>query len=321
MNIIISFAGLESSRSPAPFALRSLAGSTILGHILVLLLDLPVEKLTLIVSSGKEQAESWVRQYVSDIALNVILVEDANDPLSALSGCRAELDSHQLLFVSGNAIAEADYLDLISTEFGASCLVQVEQDSVPAEMINVDGSGFFTAAEGDYQVPWAGSCWFRHGTDLAKALEVMDTRRNHGLGSLLSQLATRGVQISTKQAVYCLDTRSNESMLHANARLLRLDHGSQDAIERSYAEDFTVIPPVFLHEAAVIENSVIGPYVNLEAHAVVRDSIVRNSLIGTGTQITNAILADSLIGDDALITGRRRSLTAGDGAIVDLGEE
>ncbi len=110
-------------------------------------------------------------------------------------------------------------------------------------------------------------------------------------------------------------------MLHANARLLRLAHGSQDAIERSYAEDFTVIPPVFLHETAVIENSVIGPFVNLEAHAAVRDSIVRNSLIGIRTEIADAILADSLIGDDALITGRISRLTAADGAIVNLGED
>jgi len=273
------------------------------------------------VSSGKEQVESWVRQYVSDITLNVILLEDANDPVSALNACRAELDSEQLLFVSGNLIAEADYLDLISSEFGASCLIQMEQDSVPAEVINLDGSGFVTAAQGDYQVRWAGSCWFRHGTDLAEALEAMDSRRNHGLGSLLSQLAAHAVQISTKKAVYCLDTRSNESMLHANARLLRLAHGSQDAIERSYAEDFTVIPPVFLHETAVIENSVIGPFVNLEAHAAVRDSIVRNSLIGIRTEIADAILADSLIGDDAMITGRISRLIAADGATVNLGED
>ncbi len=175
MNIIISFAGLKSSRSSAPYALRQLAGSTILGHILALLLDLPVENLILIVSSGKEQVESWVRQYVSDITLNVILLEDANDPVSALNACRAELDSEQLLFVSGNLIAEADYLDLISSEFGASCLIQMEQDSVPAEVINLDGSGFVTAAQGDYQVRWAGSCWFRHGTDLAEALEAMES--------------------------------------------------------------------------------------------------------------------------------------------------
>ena len=321
MNIIISFAGLESDQSSTPFALRRLAGSTILGHILSLLLDLPVEKLILIVSSGMEQVERSVRENLPDLLLHMVLVEDANDPISALNECRAVLDSEQLLFVSGNYIAEAEYLALISSEAGASCLIQVEQDAVAAEVLSVDENGYLMAAEGEDRVRWAGSCWFRHGTDLFKALEAMDSQRNNSLGSLLSHLAAHGVQISTRQAFYCLDTRSVEDMLHANARLLWLDHGTQDAIERSYAEDFTVLPPVFLHETAVIENSVIGPFVNLEAHATVRNSIVRNSLIGTGTKITDAILNDSLIGDDAVITGLKSTVITGDGAIVNLGEE
>jgi hypothetical protein len=50
-----------------------------------------------------------------------------------------------------------------------------------------------------------------------------------------------------------------EGLLFANARLLGLGYGSEDAVERSYVEDFTVIPPVFLHETAEIENSVVGP--------------------------------------------------------------
>ena len=98
-----------------------------------------------------------------------------------------------------------------------------------------------------------------------------------------------------------------------NASLATTAKGTQDAIERSYAEDFTVLPPVFLHEAAVIENSVIGPFVNLEAHAVVRNSIVRNSLIGTKTEITKAILSDSLIGNNVQITGHSSTIIADDG--------
>jgi glucose-1-phosphate thymidylyltransferase len=321
LNIIISFAGLESSQSSTPFALRRLAGSTILGHILTLLLDLPVKKLILIVSSGIEQVERTVRENLPDLSLHMLLVEDTNDPITALNECRSVLDSEQLLFVSGNYIAEAEYWALISGEAGASCLIQVEQDAVPAEVLTVDDNGFLTLTEGGDRVRWAGSCWFRHGTDLIKALEAVDGQKNYSLGSLLSHLATHGVQISTKQAFYCLDTRSVENMLNANARLLWLDHGTQDAIERSYAEDFTVLPPVFLHETAVIENSVIGPFVNIEAHATVRNSIVRNSLIGTGTKIADAILNDSLIGDAAVITGLKSTVIAGDGAVIELGKE
>ncbi len=318
MNIIISFAGLKSSQSSAPYALQRLAGSTILGHILVFLFDLQMDKLTLLVGSGREQVQDWMQQHLPDIALSVLLVEEADDPVSGLHACRSELDSTPTLFISGNYVIEADYPDFIVCEAKASCLLQGEQGSTPSELLRIDEAGFLTAAADAREAMWAGSCYFQSGLDLGRALDAMDRQGSRGVGSLLSQLAAQGAEISTKQAVHCLKIQSNEDMLHANAWLLRIDHGSQDAIERSYAEDFTVIPPVFLHETAVIEYSVIGPFVNLEAHASVRNSVVRNSVIGLGAQIADAVLDGSLIGDNAVITGQTSALIAGDGVTIEI---
>ncbi len=318
LNIIISFAGLKSSQSSAPYALQRLAGSTILGHILVFLFDLQMDKLTLLVGSGREQVQDWMQQHLPDIALSVLLVEEADDPVSGLHACRSELDSTPTLFISGNYVIEADYPDFIVCEAKASCLLQGEQGSTPSELLRIDEAGFLTAAADAREALWAGSCYFQSGLDLGRALDAMDRQGSRGVGSLLSQLAAQGAEISTKQAVHCLKIQSNEDMLHANAWLLRIDHGSQDAIERSYAEDFTVIPPVFLHETAVIEYSVIGPFVNLEAHASVRNSVVRNSVIGLGAQIADAVLDGSLIGDNAVITGQTSALIAGDGVTIEI---
>lgn len=317
MNIIISFAGLETSQSGTPYALRHLAGSTILGHILVQLLDISFKKLILILDSGEEQVQGWIRRNIPDLTLQTLLVVDSNDPITALYNRKSVLDSEPLLFISGNYITEVNYSDLISSAADASCLLQSEQDSIPAEELKIDEAGFI-ALEGDYAVRWAGSCWFRQGTDLFLALDTAQDQRYDCLGPTLFNMIGQGLRISTRRVVYCLDTRSVESMLYANALLLRLNYGTQDAIERSYAEDFTVLPPVFLHETAVIENSVIGPFVNLEANASVRNSIIRNTLIGKGTQISDAILDKSLIGDNAVIAGHSSTLIAGDGAKIKI---
>lgn len=320
LNIIISFAGLETKQNATPYALRRIAGSTILGHILVQFLDLPLSKLVLILDSAEQPVQEWLRNNAPDLAMQILLAGDAANPIDALNSCKAVLDSEPLLFISGNFIADADYLDLVSSTSDVSCLVQSEQDNTPAEEIAFDEAGSVDA-RGANSIRWAGACWFQHGTDLIKAFETAENQNYQGLGSLLAALKTLGLRISTKRAAYCLETRSVENMLYANARLLRLNHGTQDAIERSYAEDFTVLPPVFLHETAVIENSVIGPFVNLEANASVRNSIVRNSLIGTGTQISAAVLDDSQIGDNAIITGQSTSLNVDDGAIIEIGTE
>ena len=106
----------------------------------------------------------------------------------------------------------------------------------------------------------------------------------------------------------CLVTRTAEDLLFTNARLLGLGYGTEDAIERSYTEDFTVLQPVFLHDTAVIENAVVGPFVNVEAGAKIRDSVVRDSLIGQETTIEDVVLDGSLIGARAHLKASGQAL-------------
>ena len=331
MKVIISFAGLESCQearfSGRPYALQRLAGGTLLGHILAQLQDVPMEELILVVSEEDKRVADWTEQRLTGTALTVLAVSEADSPIAGLRDCVAFLDAQPVLLVSGNYVAEADFAGLVATGADAACLIQADRDVVPAEKLAVNEAGFFIG-QGAIEAHWAGACWFRHGTDLASALESLPSREpiiyeaaEAELAVLLNNSLEQGQRIKTEQAYYCLDTRSSDSFLHANARLLQLGHGSQDAIERSYAEDFTVLPPVFLHETAVVENVVIGPFVNLEANAVVRNSIVRNSLIGVGAHITNAILDGSFVGDRARISGQASKVFVGDEQSLDLEKE
>jgi hypothetical protein len=69
-----------------------------------------------------------------------------------------------------------------------------------------------------------------------------------------------GTAVTTVPTQLWLETHTPEALLHANQRLLGLGYGvTPDAIERSYAEDFTVLPPVFIDEEAYVEAAVIGP--------------------------------------------------------------
>jgi glucose-1-phosphate thymidylyltransferase len=101
--------------------------------------------------------------------------------------------------------------------------------------------------------------------------------------------------------------------------VLSLGYGTLDAIDRSYAEDFTVVPPVFIHETAVIDQSVIGPFASIDAGATVKSSIVRNSIIDAGAHIENCILDEALVGENVKITGKTQKLFVGDNSVVELG--
>ncbi|MBO6576697.1 MAG: hypothetical protein JJ896_13795 [Rhodothermales bacterium] len=78
----------------------------------------------------------------------------------------------------------------------------------------------------------------------------------------------------------------------------------------------TVIEPVFLAEGARVENSVVGPNVSVEAGAVVRDSVVTNSILFANAVVEHARLDDSLVGQNAEVRGFSGSANVGDHSTI-----
>jgi glucose-1-phosphate thymidylyltransferase len=115
------------------------------------------------------------------------------------------------------------------------------------------------------------------------------------------------------------DAGTPNAILRTNKRLLALGYASQDALERSYSEGFTVIPPVYLHPTADIEASVIGPFASIDADVKILNAVVRNSIIDPGAQIEDCILDNALLGEKARVSGRGKALFVGDDSTVELG--
>jgi glucose-1-phosphate thymidylyltransferase len=157
-------------------------------------------------------------------------------------------------------------------------------------------------------------CYFRRGTECFTALDELLQAGGEDFAAFWEILQHGDLLLEKKAATMCLETRTAADLLFTNARLLGLGYGTEDAIERSYMEDFTVLPPVFLHDTAVIENAVIGPFVNVEAGANIRDSIIRNSLIGRESTIEDVVLDGSLIGANVRIKASGHALVVEDGS-------
>ena len=76
--------------------------------------------------------------------------------------------------------------------------------------------------------------------------------------------------------------------------------------------DSVIIPPCFIGEDVVIENSVVGPHVSLGKGTRVLNAIIINSNIQQYSEITNTVLSDSMIGSHANYSGSARDLSLGD---------
>ena len=65
--------------------------------------------------------------------------------------------------------------------------------------------------------------------------------------------------------------------------------------------------------------SIIGPHVAIGANTTIAHSIVRDSIIGSYTNLYEVVLDNSLIGSDASVKGLSRSLNIGDNTEIDFG--
>jgi glucose-1-phosphate thymidylyltransferase len=97
-----------------------------------------------------------------------------------------------------------------------------------------------------------------------------------------------------------------------------LENGHNNSEAAAGRKNVVVIPPVYIHQSAQIENSVIGPHASIGAEAQVRSSIIRNSILEDEAEVTDVILESSLIGRRACIQRRAGMVNAGDNTILSL---
>jgi len=149
------------------------------------------------------------------------------------------------------------------------------------------------------------------GSDAARGGEYF-------LADAVQRMVDEGAHLTTVPAAVWQDTGTIEAILGTEGppfqalNYLLEKHGRVEG-----AQDHSVIiPPVHLPASATVIESVVGPYVSVDEGAVIRRSVVRQSIIGKGTLIDGLHLAGSLIGDEATATGRPAALNISDHSSV-----
>ena len=84
-------------------------------------------------------------------------------------------------------------------------------------------------------------------------------------------------------------------------------------------ENSIIIPPVAIGAGCKIKNSIVGPHVSVGANTTLEYSVLRDSIIGSYTNLFEVVIDNSLIGSDASVKGLSRSLNIGDNTELDFG--
>lgn len=333
MKVIILLAGYGTRMRPhtwsRPKPILSVAGNTVVGHILDLMKDITTEEVVFVVGYKGDQIEAWIRENYPQLDSHFVVQKEALGQAHAVWLCQDYLDDGEVVVAFGDGIIEADYAGMANPEVDGVILVEEIEDPRRFGVAVLDEAGFITEfiekpPTMEHKMAIAGINWFRSGRQLFNATDQILRQQRQTLGEYFmvdayQVMLENGARMRTMQLKQWADAGTPEAILDTNARMLSVGYGTYDALERSFSENFTIIPPVYLPESANIEAAVIGPYASIGPGVTITNAVVRNSIIDQGATIENCILDGALIGENARVTGCAKSLFIGDNSIVETG--
>lgn len=162
-----------------------------------------------------------------------------------------------------------------------------------------------------------GLYYFREGEKLFAALNHVISndireKNEYQLTTALELLKKQGVRFRTGEIEEWLDCGNKEAILHSNERMLEFHRDNGLVAGNAVIENSVIIPPCFVGENAVIRNAVVGPYVSVGHNSTVENTVITNSIIQNKSQIKNALLDFSMVGNSSRFVGSKDELNLGD---------
>lgn len=330
MKAIIPVAGAGTKLRPhtytQPKALIPLAGKTVLSIIVDQLKNAGIHEFIFVVGYLGEKIQDYVTMNYVDIKAHFVYQNDRQGIGHALRLTRAIVDGDEAFIVLGDTICEYDIEQVLRSDHSMLGVKKVD-DPRSFGVAEIDGDGLVTHVVEKPQIPKSnmalvGIYKVKETELLFQCLEnnIRHELRTHGEYSItdaLDCMIKSGAGFKSFKVESWFDCGKRDTLLESNATLLKKFGGS---IMSSQAyENAVIIQPVRIGKGCDIRNSIIGPNVTIGENTIVESSIIKNSIIGSFSNLFDIVLDYSIIGSDTGIRGETRTLNIGDNTDIDLG--
>lgn len=328
MKILIPTAGYGTRLRPhtwsKPKPLVTVAGKPVLGHVLDTFTHLPdIDEVTFIVGYLGEQIEEYVRTAYPDLPSRYIEQKELIGQSHAIWLAREGLEGPMLMMFV-DTIIEVDLSVIERDDIDALGWVKEVPDPRRFGVADVTEDGWVRQLVEKPQdmsnnLAIVGFYYFRKAEDLIEAIVEQMERKTQLKGEFylvdaINIMLEQGLKMQVQPIEEWHDCGKPDTLLETNHYLL--NSGRDNSSEASKRDGIVVIPPVFIDPSAEIERSVIGPYVSIGSDCVIKNSMLQNSIVDAHSEITDTSLSDSLIGREARVIGRNRSLNIGDSSDI-----
>jgi glucose-1-phosphate thymidylyltransferase len=331
MKAIIPVAGIGSRLRPhthtQPKSLIPVAGKPILAHIVDELIHQGITDLIFIIGYMGDKIEKYVTSHYPKVNSQFVIQTSGKGTAHALWLTKEMVKpEEEMLIVFGDTIFKANLKEILASEYTTLGVKKVE-DPRDFGVAELNEEGFIVklvekpripksnlALVGVYKIKRAGNLFDAIQYVLENNIKTLD---EYNLTDVLMHMIKTGERMNTFKVENWFDCGKKDILLETNAILLK-EGGFKKPDAKQYVNTI-IIPPVFIGKDSLVSNSIIGPFVSIGEKAIVDYAIIKNSIIGPYSQLEYANLQNSIIGNDASLKGSPLSLNLGDSTEINLG--
>jgi glucose-1-phosphate thymidylyltransferase len=292
MNIIIPVAGEGTRLRPlthtVPKCLLYVAGKPILGHILDRLKGLNISKLVIVLGSKGDEIIQFCKKY----SYNFRFVNQSKRlglGHAIYTGAQGLKGATMVLL--GDTIIDYDFKNFCNRNTNTLAVKEVAEPK-RFGIVEVKSNSVVNLVEKPRKpksnLAIAGLYFFQHIEKVYKAA---------------AYIMRKGITVKGEyQLTDALKYR----------HLLKKTHHFEKR------KKTIILSPVYIHNSAKILNSIIGPNVSISEKVMIKNSVIKESIINSGAIVENALLSDSIVGEKAVVKSGFKKLNLSDSSIIDF---
>jgi glucose-1-phosphate thymidylyltransferase len=321
MKVIIPLAGKGTRLRPHTFTVPKpmlrVAGKPVMDYVLDDVRKAgDIDEVIYITGHLKEAVELHARSAYPDMKASFIEQQVQDGTAGAVGLARSHVDQ-PVLIIFVDTIFDAD-LSVIKTCTDDGILwTKVVDDWQRYGVIVADEAGYMTQIVEKPSTPISkraniGLQYIRNYKLLFEGIDhVMRQPKNKGeyyLTDAFQYMASHGAKLKVAEAAGWYDAGQVDTIISTNRVMLEKGRARKPV----GLTDCTIIDPVYIEDDVTLTGSTIGPNVSISEGTTILNSSVRDSIVGRLAKIESCVLGGSLVGDHAVISRVKGTVSMGE---------
>lgn len=333
MNIIIPMAGMGKRMRPhtltVPKPLIPIAGKPIVHRLvedIAKVCGQKVNHVAFVVGHFGEAVEKSLLQIAENIGAkgSIHYQEEALGTAHAIMCAKDHLEGNTVIAFA-DTLFKADFT--LDTSKEAIIWVNKVEDPKAFGVVKLNANNEITDFVEKPQkfvsdLAIIGIYYFREGEKIKAEMQYLldnDIREKgeYQITNALENLKNKGAIFYPGSVSEWLDCGNKNATVYTNQRYLEFIKNEKLVADTAKITNSVLIPPVFIGANCVINNSVVGPHVSVGNKTQINCTVIANSIIQEGSEIKNANISNSMIGNYVMYQGNASDISLGDYSTMD----